>query len=199
MKLKCAVIAFSGSTGAQDIKDTCDYFDWKIDIIWHKDCFEKKYDVIFFPQGNPYGNFDYSKEDIFETSNVMRNLPYSKTLLVGFSEGFQILCKSEFLKGHLEKNINNEKYTGFKEFSFIDNEILIPVSTSCGNFIKAPDFNHDIILKYNENIISDNLIAGVYDYENKVVGMIANPNLAVLPKLRQTDGRKVFDFIKNVI
>ena len=199
MKLKCAVIVFPGSTGASDIKDACEFFEWKTDLIWHKDCLGKKYDIIFLPQGSPYNTPDYVGEDVFEISNAMRRIPYTKTLVVGFSDGFQILCKVDYLNGHLEKNINNEKITGFREFSFIDNEILLPVSTDYGNFIKHNDFNHDVILKYTDNTVSDNLIAGIYDYENKVVGMIACPELAVLPKLRQTDGRKVFEFIRNVI
>ena len=199
MKLKCAVIVFPGSTGATDIKDACDYYEWKTDLVWHKDCLSKKYDIIFLPQGKPYENTNYTKENIIENSNIMRKIPYTKTLLVGFSDGFQILCRAGFLKGHLENNINNRKYTGLKEFSFIDNEILLPVSADCGNFIKDNDFNHDIILKYCDNTISDNSIAGVYDYQNKVIGMIANPQLAVLPKLRQIQGRKVFEFIRHVI
>ena len=199
MKLKCAVIVFPGSTGANDIKSACEFFEWKTDLIWHKDGLKCNYDVIFLPQGRPYANFDYVGEDVFEISNAMRKIPYTKTLVAGFSDGFQMLCKVDYLNGHLEKNINNEKITGFKEFSFIDSDILLPISTACGNFIKHNDFNHDVILKYSDSKVSDNMIAGVYDYENKVVGMVACPELAVLPKLRQIDGRKVFEFIKNVI
>ena len=63
MKLKCAVIVFPGSTGADDIKDACDFYEWKTDFIWHKDCLNKKYDIIFLPQGNPYENIEYVGED----------------------------------------------------------------------------------------------------------------------------------------
>ena len=199
MKIKAGIVVFTGSTGANDIKYACDFFDWKSDLIWHKECISKKYDIIFLPQGCPYENKDYSKEEAFETSNIIKDLIKTKSLVVGFSDGFQMLCKIGLLKGHLEKNINGEMLTGFRNFSFLDTNTLLPISTEYGNFIKNPDFCHDVILKYCENNISDNNIAGVYDYENKVVGMIANPHLAIIPKLRQTEGRKVFDFLKNVI
>lgn len=199
MKLKCAILVFPGSTGANDIKTACDFFEWKSDLIWHKDCISAKYDIIFLPPGCPYENYEYSKEDIIEKSNVMKNIPHSKTLVAGFSDGFQILCRMGYLKGHLEKNVNNEKAAGFRNFLFLDSDILLPICTNYGNFIKDDGFNNDVILKYSDNTISENLIAGVYDYENKVIGMIANLHLAVIPKLRQIEGRKVFDLIKNVI
>ena len=199
MKINAAILVFPGSTGADDIKTACDYHEWKADLIWHKDCINSKYDIIFVSPGNPYENRDYQKEYLYETSNVMKNLPYTKTLIVGFSDGFQILCKADMIKGHLEKNIANQKYSGYKMFSFLDNDILLPVFTEYGNFVKNSDFNHDVILKYHDENISDNNIAGVYDYENKVIGMVANPHLAINSKLRQIEGRKVFNFIRNVI
>ena len=148
---------------------------------------------------NEFYCLDYQKDYLHETSSVLKYLPYSKSLIVGFSEGFQILCKLGMIKGNLERNINNQNYSGYKTFSFIDSDIILPVYTKYGNFVKNSDFNHDVILKYCDENISDNKIAGVYDYENKVIGMIANPHLAVIPKLRQIEGRKVFNFIRNVI
>ena len=199
MKLRTAIIVFPGSTGADDIKTACDFFDWESDLIWHKDCLSGKYDIIFLPPGRPYDNNEYSKDYIFENSNAIRNLDKVKSLITGFSDGFQMLCRMDLLNGTLDKNINGEKLTGFKNFSFLDNDVLLPIATDCGNFSKKADFKHDIILKYTDNCISDNSIAGVYDYENKVVGMSANPHLAIISKMRHTDGRKVFDFLKNVI
>ena len=129
MKLKCAVIVFPGSTGANDIKDACDYYEWKTDLIWHKDCIKNKYDVIFLPHGNPYGTSNYTKEYIVDVSNSMREIPYSKTLIVGFSDGFQILCRMNLLKGHLEQNNCNEIVTGFIDFYFLYNEVFLTIST----------------------------------------------------------------------
>ena len=200
MKIKTAIIVFPGTTSAQDLKKACNYFEWDTDFIWHKDNFIKKYDIIFLPGGLPYGSFEFNKNELTEKSNILNKLPISETLIVGFSEGFRILCEMNLLKGSLNSNINDCLYSGIKEFTFLDNNINLPVSTYYGNFTKNQDFNEDIILKYSDNSkLSENKIAGIFDYENKVIGMTAKPELAVLPQLKHFDGRKVFEFLKNVI
>lgn len=200
MKIKTAVIVFPGSTGAQDLKTAFDYFEWDTDFIWHKDNLLTKYDIIFLPRGLPYGNFEFTKDELTTKSHILNKLPISKNLIVGFSDGFKILCELDLLKGTLACNVNNCLYSGIKEFTFLDNNINLPISTYYGNFIKKQDFNEDVILKYSDNSeLSGNKIAGVFDYGNKVIGMAADPELAVLPQLKHFDGRKVFEFLKNVI
>ena len=200
MKLKTAIIAFPGTTGANDLKKACDYFEWEADIIWHKDNFIKKYDIIFLPSGLPFGEFEFSKEDLCLKSSILNKLPIGKTLIVGLSDGFKILCEIGLLNGQLNFNFEKKLYSGIKEFSFLDNPVNLSVATYCGNFLKGQNFSNDIILRYKNNqYVSENQIAGIFDYENKVIGMIASPELAVLPQLKHFDGRKVFEFFKNVI
>ena len=82
----------------------------------------------------------------------------------------------------------------------MDKNVYLPISSIYGNFIKNADFANDIILKYRDNTnISDNYTAGVFDYGNKVIGLNAHPERMVIPKLKNYDGRKVFEFFKNVI
>lgn len=200
MKIKSAVIVFPGTTGAEDLKDACDYFEWDVDLIWHKDNLIKKYDIVFLPSGLPYGNFDFGKEELTVKSPILKNLPIGETLIVGLSDGFKILCEMSLLKGKLLNNYNNIFFTGIKEFSFLDNNINLHVSTYYGNFVKDNDFNEDVILRYSERVkISDNKIAGIFDYGNKIIGMTADPELSVQPHLKHFDGRKVFEFLKNVV
>ena len=200
MKLKTAIIAFPGSTGTNDLKKVCDYLEWDADILWHKDNFIKKYDIIFLPGGLPFGVFEFNKEELCLKSSIINKLPIGKTLIVGISDGFKILCEIGLLKGNLDFNFEKRLYSGIKEFSFLDNTVNLPIATYCGNFIKGQNFTEDIILRYRNNPnVSENQIAGIFDYENKVIGMIANPELAVLPQLKHFDGRKVFEFFKNVI
>ena len=200
MKIKSAVIVFPGTTGANDLKDACDYLEWETDFIWHKDNIVKKYDIVFLPSGLPYGNLEFDKEELVLNSPIINNLPIGNTLIAGISDGFKILCEMDFLKGKLSNNVNNIFYTGIKEFSFLDSNINLHVSTYSGNFVKNIDFNEDVILKYSDKVsISDNKIAGVFDYGNKIIGMTANPELSVQPQLKHFDGRKVFEFFKNVL
>lgn len=200
MKLNAGIVVFPGTTGANDLKAACDYFEWNADLIWHKDILIKKYDIIFLTGGLPYGESEFNKEELVLKSTVLNKLPIGKTLIVGLSDGFKILCEMELLKGKLNFNINNNLYSGIKEFSFLDNTVYLPVSTYCGSFTKNPDFKDDIILRYKDaQNVSENNIAGVFDYENKVIGMVVKPELAVLPQLKHFDGRKVFEFFKNVI
>ena len=52
--------------------------------------------------------------------------------------------------------------------------------------------------KNNENG-SDLSIAGIYDKQNKIIGMMPHPERAIYEELGLTDGRKVFKFVKNQI
>ena len=113
---------------------------------------------------------------------------------------FKTLCELELLKGKLYNNVSGERFSDIKEFSFLDKDVYLPMSTMNGNFVKNSDFSEDIILKYSDSRgISDNSIAGIFDYENKIIGMIVHPERAIIPKLRLYDGRKIFEFFKNVI
>lgn len=199
MKLKIAIIVFPSTTGANDLKLACDFLEWESSFFWHKEKLNKQYDIIFIPSGLPYGEDEFSKETLLKNSPILKELYESKSLIVGISDGFRILTKLELLNGNLEKNYNSSFITGFNEFLFLDNSIYLPITTCYGNFVKGVNFNEDIILKYKNDIeISGNKIAGIFDYENKVIGMIANPELAVLSQLKNFDGRKVFEFFKNV-
>ena len=200
MKIKSAVIVFPGTTGAKDLKEACDYFEWDTDLIWHKDNILKKYDIVFLPSGFPYGETEYSAEELKNKSAIINRLPVKNSLLVGLSDGFKILCELNLLNGKMDFNSDKSFYSGIKEFSFLDNNVNLHIATYNGNFIKNTDFNEDVILKYkNADNISENKIAGVFDYENKIIGLIANPELSVKPHLKHFDGRKVFEFLKNVI
>ena len=200
MKIKTSIIAFPGSTGINDIKDACEFFEWEYDVIWYKDLISRPYDMIFLPGGIPFEKSVMTKEELLNCAPVLNNLQDIKALKIGFSEGFKTLCELELLKGKLYNNISGKRISAVKEFSFLDKDVYLPMSTMNGNFVKNSDFSEDIVLKYSDNKeISDNSIAGIFDYENKVIGMVAHPERAVLPKLRMYDGRKVFEFFKNVI
>ena len=46
---------------------------------------------------------------------------------------------------------------------------------------------------------SDEKIAGLYDKKNKIIGMMPHPERAIFQETGHTDGRIIFEFLKNEI
>ena len=102
------------------------------------------------------------------------------------------------LSGALTYNENLHFISKITDLEFQGQIIKLPIAHHQGNYTGIG--NEEIIMKYknNENG-SDDRIAGIYNRENKIIGMMPHPERAVFDELGLTDGRKVFEFIKNEI
>lgn len=197
--LKVGILVFLGTNCEQDTKRACDFFGWNSEYIWQDDKIEKKYDLIFIPGGFSYGDH-ISSGRIAKLSPAVKSLPVGKSLIVGICNGFQILCESKLLPGALIDNQNINFISKVSDLNFLGEEILLPIAHHQGNYVNSDIDKSQIIMTYknNENG-SDLAIAGIYDTQNKIIGMMPHPERAIYEELGLTDGRKVFDFIKNEI
>ena len=198
-KLKVGIVVFLGTNCEQDTKRACEFFGWDIEYIWQDEIITKPYDLIIIPGGFSYGDH-ISSGRIAKLSPAIKSLPVGKSLIVGICNGFQILCEAKLLSGALTDNQNINFISKVADLNFLGEQILLPIAHHQGNYVCENLDESQIIMtyKHNENG-SDMSIAGIYDRQNKIIGMMPHPERAVFAELGLTDGRNVFDFIKNEI
>lgn len=198
-KIKAGIITFLGTNCEHDTKRACEFFGWDTEFIWQDDKIEKPYDVIFIPGGFSYGDH-ISSGRIAKLSPAVKSLPVGKTLIVGICNGFQILCEAKLLSGALTDNQNIKFISKVTDLDFQGESISLPIAHHQGNYVCENAGENQILMTYknNENG-SDMSIAGLYDRKNKIIGMMPHPERAVFEELGLTDGRKVFEFVKNEI
>ena len=198
-KLKVGIIVFLGTNCEYDTKRACDFYGWDSEFIWHKDKIEKKYDLIIIPGGFSYGDH-ISSGRIAKLSPAVKSLPVGKSLILGICNGFQILCESKLLPGTLMDNQNIKFISIVSQLNFQNDLIELPIAHHQGNYTGENIDKSQIIMTYadNENG-SDFSIAGLYDRNNKIIGMMPHPERAIFEELGLTDGRRVFNFIQNEI
>lgn len=198
-KVKAGIVVFLGTNCEQDTKRACEFLGWDAEYIWQDDIITKKYDVIFLPGGFSYGDH-ISSGRIAKLSNAVKSLPVGKSVIVGICNGFQILCEAKLLQGALIDNQNIKFISKVSDLDFYGENIMLPIAHHQGNYFCKNIDESQILMTYknNENG-SDISIAGIYDRKNKIIGMMPHPERAVFEELGLTDGRKVFDFVKNQI
>ena len=219
--MKFAVIVFPGSN--------CDYdayyvikkhLNIHVDFIWHQDSDLDQYDCIIIPGGFSYG--DYLRAGaIAQFSNIMsaiKNASKKGKAIIGICNGFQILVESDLLPGALitnnstrfiSKNIelqvldNNSLFTN----QYTHNEIInMPIAHKQGNYyvddvlLKRLQDNNQIAFKYKDNPNGSCFnIAGIFNAEKNILGMMPHPERASENLLGSQDGIKIFQSIISTI
>jgi len=198
-KLKVGIIVFLGTNCEQDTKRACEFFGWDAEYIWQDEKIEKNYDLIILPGGFSYGDH-ISSGRIAKLSPAVQSLPVGESLIVGICNGFQILCEAKLLPGALIDNQNISFLSKISELDFQGETIKLPIAHHQGNYTCENIDKDQIIITYKNNENGSDLsIAGIYDSKNKIIGMMPHPERAIYEELGLTDGRKVFEFIKNEI
>ncbi len=223
--MKSSVITFPGSNCDRDIDVALKKFGFNNKMIWHNDSKLPKSDLVVLPGGFSYGDYlrcgsMASKSKIIES---VINFANSGGLLVGICNGFQILTESGLLPGVLLRNkyseficknifvkINNTENSYFKN---IKKETLeLHIAHNEGNYfcsnnqMKEIEDNNQIALfycnkngevdeKFNPNGASKS-IAGIFNKEKNILGMMPHPERMVENCLSGEDGSI---FFKNLI
>jgi phosphoribosylformylglycinamidine synthase I len=200
-KIKVGIIVFLGTNCEQDTKKACEFFGWDAEYIWQDEEIEKKsnkkYDLIFIPGGFSYGDH-ISSGRIAKFSPAIKSLPVGKSLIVGICNGFQILCEAKLLPGALIDNQNIKFISKVADLDFRGGQISLPIAHHQGNYVNENINESQIFMSYkNDENGSDMNIAGLYDKQNRIIGMMPHPERAIYDELGLTDGRKVFEFIEN--
>ena len=220
--MKSSVIVFPGSNCDRDIAAALEKMNFTNKMIWHKETLLPKSDLIVIPGGFSYGDYLRSgaiagKSLIIDEVVKAAN---SGCLVLGICNGFQILTETGLLKGTLLRNknlkfinkdinvkvINND--TNFTN-KYKKNQILkLNIAHNEGNFFTNTDHLRElrdknlIAFKYcdkdgkideysNPNGSLEN-IAGIYNSNKNILGMMPHPERMIEEVISNKDGVNLF-------
>ena len=219
------VITFPGSNCDRDMDVALKQFGFKNKMVWHNDVELPKSDLVVLPGGFSYGDY-LRCGSIASKSKIMKsviNFAKSGGKIMGICNGFQILVETGLLPGVLLRNkyleficknvfvkINNKDNPYFKNIK--KGTLELHIAHNEGNYfcskeqIKQINDNNQIALYYsdkdgkvNENNNPNGSIkniAGVFNKEKNVLGMMPHPERMIDLDLSGEDGSI---FFKNLI
>ena len=220
--MKSSVIIFPGSNCDRDMDVALNKFGFRNTMVWHNDQSIPKSDLIVLPGGFSYGDYlrcgsIASKSKIIESVIDFAN---SGGLVLGICNGFQILTETGLLTGILQQNkylnficknvfikVKDKKNKYFKN---IKKDILeLHIAHNEGNFfctedeLKILEDNNQIAATYcnSEGLENDennpngaiNNIAGIFNKNKNVLGMMPHPERMIDKYLSGEDGSLFFE------
>ena len=224
--MKSSVITFPGSNCDRDMDVALKKFGFKNKMVWHNDVEIPKSDLVVLPGGFSYGDYlrcgsMASKSKIM---NSVINFAKSGGLVLGVCNGFQILVEAGLVPGVLLRNKYLEficknvfvkiKNKENKYFRNLDKDILeLHIAHNEGNYFCTKDQlkeindndqiavyycneNGDIKEQYNPNGSIKN-IAGIFNKEKNVLGMMPHPERMIDISLSGEDGSLFFNNLIN--
>ncbi len=183
--MKSSVIVFPGSNCDRDIALALEKMQFKNSMVWHKETFLPKSDLIVIPGGFSYGDYLRSGAIAGKSLIIDEVIKAAKSgcLVLGICNGFQILTETGLLEGTLLRN---------KNLKFINRDVNIKVLNNKTNFtskyeigqilkinIAHNEGNYFTNSKHLEQLNKENLIAFKYCDENGNVNNQSNPNGAI--------------------
>ena len=180
--MKSSVIVFPGSNCDRDVAVALEKMQFKNQMVWHKETKLPKSDLIVIPGGFSYGDYLRSGAVAGKSLIIEEVIKAARSgcLILGICNGFQILTETGLLKGTLLRNKNlkfinkdvlikvmstNTKFTNkYKK----DQILKINIAHNEGNYFT--DANH------LEKLKKDNLIAFKYCNEEGNITEFCNPN-----------------------
>ncbi len=224
--MKSSVITFPGSNCDRDMDVALKKFGFKNKMVWHDDAELPKSDLIVLPGGFSYGDYlrcgSMASKSKIMTSVI--NFANSGGMVMGICNGFQILVETGLVPGVLLRNkyleficknvfvkINNKTNNYFNN---IKNDVLeFHIAHNEGNYfctkdqLKEIEDNEQIAINYcdqngkiekqfNPNGSIKN-IAGIFNKEKNVLGMMPHPERMIDDCLSGEDGSIFFNNLIN--
>jgi phosphoribosylformylglycinamidine synthase I len=226
--MNSSVITFPGSNCDRDMDVALRRFGFKNKMVWHDDLELPKSDLVVLPGGFSYGDY-LRCGSMASKSKIMKsvfNFAKGGGKVMGICNGFQILVEAGLLPGVLLRNkyleficknvfvkINNKNnlyFRGIKKDTF-----EFHIAHNEGNYfcskeqIKEIDDNNQIALFYSDksgNVNEENNpngsiknIAGIFNKEKNVLGMMPHPERMIDPALSGEDGSIFFRNLINTL
>ena len=226
--MKSSVIIFPGSNCDRDMDLALNKFGFKNQMVWHNDQSIPKIDIIVLPGGFSYGDY-LRCGSIASKSKIIRSVidfANSGGLVLGICNGFQILTETGLLPGILQQNVYlnficknvfvKVKDKKNKYFKNIKKDILeLHIAHNEGNYfcteqeLKSLEDNSQIAVSYcdskglenddnNPNGAIKN-IAGIFNKNKNVLGMMPHPERMIDKSLSGEDGSLFFKNLLNNI
>lgn len=219
--MRSAIVVFPGSNRERDAALALERATGrKPHIVWHGDSALPDVDLILLPGGFSYG-------DYLRTGAMAAYAPIMKEIKAraakgvrvwGICNGFQILCESGLLPGILLRNkglkfickpvtLNVENTdSDFTRLCRKGQDLRVIVAHGDGNYFAEANAltriegEGQVAFRYRENPNgSVNDIAGVFNKERNVLGMMPHPEDAVEPLHGSMDGKILFDSIVQAL
>ena len=221
--MNSSVIVFPGSNCDRDIAVALEKFKIKNKMVWHNEASLPKSDLVVLPGGFSYGDYLRTGSIAGKSKIINDVIKHAKNggLLLGICNGFQILTETSLLPGILLRNkklkfISKDvfiKVLNFKNYfcSKLKHKSIIklPIAHNEGNFfaddnlLKRLEDEGLIAFKYcnvdgdinelaNPNGSSKN-IAGIFNENKNILGMMPHPERSVDPYLSGEDGSLIFE------
>ena len=220
--MKSSVIVFPGSNCDRDIASALSKFQIKNEMVWHNETSLPQSDIVVLPGGFSYGDYLRTGCIAGKSKIINEVIKHAQKggLILGICNGFQILTETGLLPGVLMRNINLRFISKdiFLKITNTENKFLIKykekkviklhIAHNEGNFFGSKDLikkleNENLIaLKYSDekgNITDEsnpngslNNIAGIFNKNKNILGMMPHPERLVDPYLSGTDGSLLF-------
>ena len=220
--MKSSVIIFPGSNCDRDMSVALTKFGFKNTMVWHNDDELPKSDLIVLPGGFSYGDYLRCGSIAGKSKIINSVIKFAKSggLVLGICNGFQILTETGLLPGVLQQNkylkficqnifvkINNKENKYFKNIK--KNILKLHIAHNEGNFfcsdseLKSMEDNNQIAVTYcdeeglsnkenNPNGATKN-IAGIFNKEKNILGMMPHPERMIDKYLSGEDGSVFFE------
>lgn len=225
--MNSSVIVFPGSNCDRDVSVALEKLQFKNKMVWHKDTVLPKSDLIVLPGGFSYGDYLRSgaiagKSNIL---NEVIKAANDGCLVLGICNGFQILTETGLLKGALLRNEKLKFLSKNIHIKVMDNKnrfcnkyekeqvLKLNIAHNEGNYFTSSDHLKEIndknliAFKYcdeNGNINKENNpngslnnIAGIFNENKNILGMMPHPERMVDEVISNTDGVNLFTSLLN--
>lgn len=223
--MKAAVIVFPGTWSDADTVWALGKSGISADKIWHRTDDLTGYDLVVLPGGFSYGDYLRcgSIARFSPVMKAVRAHAEGGGLLVGICNGFQILCEAGILPGVLMRNSSlqfrcQDTYLSAENFdsaftSGLDENrtYKIPMSHGEGRYVVSStdlerlEQNGQVAFRYanQSGEVTENTnpngsvanIAGVFNNEKNVLGMMPHPERACEMLLGSDDGNRIWESI----
>ena len=216
-----SVIVFPGSNCDRDVAVALKKFGFKNSMVWHNDTELPKSDLVVLPGGFSYGDYLRTGCIAAKSIIINQVIDFAKKggLVLGICNGFQLLTESGLLPGILLKNkylrficsnvhlkITNNSTYFFKNIKKKIIKLHIAHNDGCyfidKEELKKIENNNQIALEYcdNKGIVSEKFnpngsvknIAGVYNKNKNILGMMPHPERMIDRFLTGEDGSIFF-------
>lgn len=197
------------------------------DYVWHKDSSLAGFDAVVVPGGFSYGDYLRcgAIARFSPIMRSVRDFAAGGGLVIGICNGFQILCESGLLPGALVRNRDlhflcehvhvrvEQTNSPFTHLAQAGNILRIPIAHGEGCYfaddetLRLLESEGRILVRYcdakgnvtktaNPNGSRAN-IAGICNETRNVFGLMPHPERACDPMLGSTDGRTIFQSIRD--
>ena len=196
MSYNVGVIMFPGSNCVQETIDFFNFLECDVSSIFHKETNIPKLDLYVLPGGFSYG--DYIRTGMLSSkSPVMNEIEKHArqgSKVLGICNGFQILCERKMLPGTLRKNKN---LTFICDIVRIRNTqtnklYVLPMAHGEGNYYHSNPSEVNVAYRYVYDVNgSVENIAGIYNDEGNVLGIMPHPERAFKRYHHSEDGIEI--------